>query len=339
MRKITNIKLQKGELNEHGAKSRANTIVHVKAAWGVSELIDIFPKEIRPSDQLGSTTITNLRTISKLCPDLKKAQEGFLRVCTNPDGSYKPFSFSQSKTFMEQLKEKNTPSAKMAKAQAAGQELLASIGKASLQSSAAADDEETSIVVDTAPRQKPNKKSRASLGQEKHGQIPTPTMAPTAPVAVMSTEGSQSPTKTATAPVAVFSKDGSQAPTKVTTAPVAVMSKDGPQALTKVATAPVAVMSTKGSQAPGPKAKTLKKSRIDLSGRGSDSDDSGSEDTGINTGILDLVNGNTASSKAADNGFGKGSEKPAKSRFATAETVSNSLFNLSFFSPFVRKMY
>jgi hypothetical protein len=360
LRIITNIKLQKGELSEQGARSRINTINRVKEAWGVSELIDIFPREIRPTDQLGSSTITNLRTISNLCPDLKNAQTLMLKICKNPDGSYKPFSFSQSKALMEQLKEAksmlsagdnqsakkkgatstaSTPNTtakfdspapsssplkgkqvKKAKAQAAGQELLASIGKASV-AAAAEDDEETSIVVDTAPRPKPNKKARASLGQEKHGQNPTPTTATTAPVAVMSTEGSQSPTKAATAPVAVMSKDGSQAPTKVTTAPVAVMSKDGPQAPTKVVTAPVAVMSTKGSQAPGPKAKPLKKSGINLAANYSDSDDSGSEDTGINNGILDLVNGNTAPAKAA----------AAKSRFATAETVSNLLFNLFFF--------
>ncbi|ELR06051.1 hypothetical protein VC83_08132 [Pseudogymnoascus destructans] len=313
----------KGELNEQGARSRINTINRVKEAWGVSELIDIFPRNIRPTDQLGSTTITNLRAISNLCPDLSKAQAGMLRVCRNSDGSYKPFSFSQSKAFVEQLKEAksmlsgvdnqsakkkgatpsaatpNTPAkfdsptppssplkakqAKKDKAQAAGQELLASIGKASVESAAEDDDEGNSIVVDTAPRQKPNKKARASLGQEKHGQTPAPTMAAAALVAVMTTEGSQSPTK---------------APT-----------------------VPVAVMSTKESQAPGSRANPLKESKINFVGHDSDSEDSGSEDTGIPPAILDLVNGNAPPAKATDNGFGKATEKPTKSRFATTETV------------------
>jgi hypothetical protein len=376
---ITNLNLQKGELNEQGAKLRANTIARIKEAWGVSELIDIFPREIRPTDQLGSTTLTNLRTISNLCPNLKKAQAEMLRVCRNPDGTYKLFCFSQSKSLMEQLKEvksllsagdnqssakkkgatpsaatPNTPAkfdspaappssplkakqAKKAKAQAAGQELLASIGKASVEPTADEDDEGDSIVVDTAPRLKSNKKARASLGQEKHGQGPTPTMMATAPVAVMTTEGSQSPTKAPTAPVAVMSKDGSQAPAKVATAPVAVMSKDGPQAPTKVATAPVAVMSIEGSQAPGSRANPLKKSKINFVGYDSDSEDSGPDGTGIPPGFLDLVNGITAPVKAADNGFGKPTEKPVKSRFATTETVSNFPINFLFFF-FVRKI-
>ncbi|OBT89661.1 hypothetical protein VE02_01803 [Pseudogymnoascus sp. 03VT05] len=349
----------KGELNEQGVRSRINTINRVKEAWGVSELMDIFPREIRPADQLGSTTITNLRAISNLCPELKKARTLMLKISRNPDGSYKPFSFSQSKALMEQLKEaKNmlsagdnqsakkkgatpgaaTPNttatfdspappssplkgkqAKKDKAQAAGQELLASIEKATVES-AAEDDGESSIVVDTALRQKSNKKVRASLDQAKHGQTPAPKMAATAPVAVMSTEGSQSPIKVTTAPVAVMSTEGSQNPTKVTAAPVAVMFTEGSQNPTKMTTAPVAVMSTKGSQAPGPKAKPRKKSGVNVGGHDSDSEDSGSEDTGINTGILDLVNGN-APAKAVDNGFGKPTEKPTKARFATTETI------------------
>ncbi|OBT77111.1 hypothetical protein VF21_05068 [Pseudogymnoascus sp. 05NY08] len=333
----------KGELNEQGVRSRINTINRVKEAWGVSELMDIFPREIRPADQLGSTTITNLRSISNMCPDLKKARTLMLKVSRNPDGSYKSFSFSQSKALMEQLKEAKsmlsagdnqsakmkgaTPNAatpnttatfdspappssplkgkqaKKDKAQAAGQELLASIGKATVESDAAAaeDDGESSIVVDTAPRQKSNKKARASLDQATHGQAPAPKVATTAPVAVMSIEGSQSPTKVATAPVAIMPTEGSQSPTMAVTAPVAVMS-------------------TKGSRAPGPKAKPRKKSGVNVGGHDSDSEDSGSEDTGINAGILDLVNGN-APAKTAGNGFGKPTEKPTKARFATTETI------------------
>ncbi|KFY06113.1 hypothetical protein V492_08146, partial [Pseudogymnoascus sp. VKM F-4246] len=165
----------KGDLSEQGAKSRANTIIRIKETWGVSELIDIFPKQIRPADELGSTAITNLRTISNLCPVLKEAQNGMLSVCRNPDGSYKLFSWSQGKALVEQLREsKNTSSAggkqsnkkkgsaadastpktpaaygssaapssspvkpKKIKAQAAGQELLSSIGKASVERTAA----------------------------------------------------------------------------------------------------------------------------------------------------------------------------------------------------------
>lgn len=77
----------------------------MKEAWGVSELVEIFPREIRPTGDLGSSTVANLRTISNLCPDLKKAQIGMLAACKNPDGSYKMFSFSSSKSFMDKLKE------------------------------------------------------------------------------------------------------------------------------------------------------------------------------------------------------------------------------------------
>lgn len=159
--------------------------------------MDIFPKEIRPKDELGSTTVTILRTISNNCPDLKKAQNGMLSVCRNPDRSYKTFSFSQCKALADQLKEMknmlsaggtqsakkkgvapkssapNTPAkfdsssapssplkakhAKKDKAQAAGQELLASIGKTYVKPTAAEDEEGNSIVVDTAPRVKSKK--------------------------------------------------------------------------------------------------------------------------------------------------------------------------------------
>lgn len=298
--------------------------------------MDIFPKEIRPKEDLGSTTVTILRSISNLCPDLKKAQQGMLRVCKNPDGTYKPFSFSQSKQFAEQLKEAknmlstgdNQPAKKKAatpktststpgtsanfdtsaapsssplkgkqakkeKAQAAGQELLMSIGKASAAPATTEEDEGNSIVVDRAPRQKSQKKARVSLGQETHEQ--------TRPL-----------TPAATAPVAVMSMPGSPSPIKAVTAPVAVMSSDGPQVCRL-------------------KAKLIKKGGIVVSGNDSDSDSegSGAEDVGFPANILDLVNGNAAPVKAADDGFAKSAGKPAAvSRFATAETVSNFPFTL-----------
>lgn len=105
---VTNVKLQKGELSEQTAKSRAGTIRRLKAAWEVSELVDIFPKEIRPKDDLGSSTLINLRTISNLCPDLKNAQKEMLDICESTGGSLKPFNFSQSRDLLEKLKkEKN----------------------------------------------------------------------------------------------------------------------------------------------------------------------------------------------------------------------------------------
>jgi len=77
----------------------------MKETWGVSELVNIFPREIRPTGELGSTTVANLRTISNLCPDLKKAQNVMLSVSKNPDGSYKIFTFSTSKAVLDRLKE------------------------------------------------------------------------------------------------------------------------------------------------------------------------------------------------------------------------------------------
>lgn len=314
--------------------------------------MDIFPKEIRPKEDLGSTTVTILRSISNLCPDLKKAQQGMLKVCKNPDGTYKPFSFSQSKQFAEQLKEaKNmlsagdnqpakkkaatpktstpgTPAnfdtsaapsssplkgkqAKKEKAQAAGQELLMSIGKASAApATTEEEDEGNSIVVYRAPRQKSQKKARASLGQETHEQAAPLTPAATAPVAVMSTSGSPSPSKAVAAPVAVMSKDGSQVSGKA-------------------AKVPVAVMSTYGTEVSRLKAKPIKKGGIIVSGHDSDSEDSGPDDVELPANILDFVNGNAAPVKSADDGFSKSARKPAAvSRFATAETVSNFPFTL-----------
>ncbi|OBT63525.1 hypothetical protein VE03_07012 [Pseudogymnoascus sp. 23342-1-I1] len=333
----------KGELSEQGAKSRASTIVRLKDAWGVSELIDIFPKEIRPKDDLGNTTLTNLRSISNLCADLNKAQQAMLNVCKNSDGSYKPFSFSQSKQLMEQLRDmKNmltaggnqsakkkaaTPKAstpatpanfdtsappssplkgkqvKKDGAHSAGEELLLSIGKASAGPTAAADEEEgDSIVVDTAPRQKGQKKARPSLSQAKHEQTLPLTPAATAPIAVMSAEGSQTPTEAATAPVAPMSKDGSLASGKAAKVPVAVMSTDGPQVSDL-------------------KAKPFKKAFVNIAGHDSDSEDSSSEAPGLSANILEIVNGNSTPTKAAGGGFAKSTKKPAVSRFTNTETT------------------
>ena len=266
-----------------------------------------------------------------------------LSVCRNSDGSYKPFSFSQSKTLLEQLKEMknmlsgdtqstkkkgvtpkssapNTPArfdstsapssplkakhVKKDKAQAAGQELLASIGKTSVNPTATEDEEENSIVVDTAPRVKSKKNARVQLPQEKQEQTMPLTSAATAPVAVMSMEGSQNPTKAVTVPVGVMSKDGSQASAMATTGPVAAISKNGSQ--------------TSGLKKP------RKKAWIDTAGHDSDSE-SGSDDTVL---PLDMVNSNAPPAKVADGGFAKATGKPTKSRFATSETVSNFLFNL-----------
>lgn len=297
--------------------------------------MDIFPRDIRPRDDLGTTAINNMRTISNLCPDLEKARSGMLRVCRNPDGSYKTFGFTQSKALVEQLKEmknmlaaggnqankkkggiptassprapsgysSSTPAsspvkakqAKKDKAQAAGQELLQSIGRASVEPSAAEDDECDSITVDTAPKRKLVKKSRGSLGQEQQGPARPPTAAPTAPVAVMSAAESPSSSKAATPPVAAMS-----------------------------------AMSADGSQAPVMKPKPPKKARINVSSHDSDSEDAG-DDTANPLDILDLLNGNIVVANTAGTGFGKPTGKPAKSRFAT-ETVSNSLLSLFFFS-------
>lgn len=290
--------------------------------------MDIFPRDIRPRDDLGLTAINNMRTISNLCPDLEKARSGMLRVCRNPDGSYKTFGFSQSKALVDQLKEMKsmlsgggsqsnkkkggspaasspkTPSrygsstpasspvkakqAKKNKAQAAGQELLQSIGRASVEPSAAEDGEGDSITVDTAPKRKIVKKFGDSLGQEKQGPaLP----AATAPVAVMSTAESPSPKKAATAAMVAMSADG--------------------------------------SQARGMNAKPPKKARINVAGDDSDSEGTAGDNTGNPLGILDLINGNSVLANTAGTGFGKPTGKPAKSRFAT-ETVRNFLITLFF---------
>lgn len=311
--------------------------------------MDIFPREIKPKDDLGSTTITNLRTISNLCPDLKKAQNGMLSICKNPDGSYKTFSFSQSKSLVDRLKEMksmlsastpNTPAtydssaaspspvkakqAKKDRAQAAGQELLLSVGKASVESTAAAEDEEElSITVDTAPKPKAKKKGRASLLQDKPPPTPPATMVATAPVAVMSTARSQTPAMASKVHVAVMSMEGSQAPGSEAGSPLRLDHPERPPPTTMVPTAAVAAMATDGSQAAGLKANPLKKRWINTAGDDSDSEGSGAddEDTGFATRALNVMNGIAAPTKVADNGWSKKAAKPATSRFAAEPTT------------------
>ncbi|OBT99784.2 hypothetical protein VE01_02081 [Pseudogymnoascus verrucosus] len=137
------------------------------------------------------------------------------------------------------------------------------------------------------PRIKSEEEDRASLDQEKHGQAPTPTMATTAPVAIMTTEGSQSPTK--------------------------------------VATTPVAVMSTEGSQAAGSRANPLEIPKIDVDSHDSDSDEYDPEDTLIIPGFPCQLNRSTSPVKAADNGSGKAAEKPAESRLTSFDTTGLSV--------------
>ncbi|KFY75449.1 hypothetical protein V499_04574 [Pseudogymnoascus sp. VKM F-103] len=176
----------------------------------------------------------------------------------------------------------------------------------SKQSAAEEYDEGNSIVVDMTPRIKSEEEDRASLDQEKHGQAPTPTMATTAPVAIMTTEGSQSPTKVPTAPVAIMTTEGSQSPTKV-------------------ATTPVAVMSTEGSQAAGSRANPLEIPKIDVDSHDSDSDEYDPEDTLIIPGFPCQLNRSTSPVKAADNGSGKAAEKPAESRLTSFDTTGLSV--------------
>ncbi|KFX93874.1 hypothetical protein V490_04618, partial [Pseudogymnoascus sp. VKM F-3557] len=328
----------KGDLSEQVARQRTNTIARVKEAWGVSELVNIFPREIRPSGELGSTTVANLRTISNLCPDLKKAQNVMLSVSKNPDGSYKIFTFSTSKAVLDRLKEArdmlstsdtprptkkkgvsnasgetNTPTVsdtsaiatptpspvkgKKAKAKAAGQELLLSVGRASVEPAVDDDDEGNSITVDTAPKPKSKKKARVSLLQDKPGQIPTATMTTTAPVAGMSTDGPQAFGSNSGVP---FRQD------KPHRTPPATM----------VATAPVAIMTTPGSQASDLKGKPLKKVQINVSGQDSDSEDSGSENTESAIRALNVLNGTEPTAIA-----GKGQAKPAKA--AASKVAAN----------------
>lgn len=76
----------------------------MKENWGVSNFMDIFPAAIRPEQELGFTAIYNLKNVSQLENDLKRAQLLMLEHCVDPSGTSVKISFKHTDQILKALK-------------------------------------------------------------------------------------------------------------------------------------------------------------------------------------------------------------------------------------------
>lgn len=76
----------------------------IKATWGVTEFLDIFPKEVRPTDVPGLSALSILNSISIRQPNLANAQQLMLAICKQSDGTYAKMSWKYADLLMKQLK-------------------------------------------------------------------------------------------------------------------------------------------------------------------------------------------------------------------------------------------